>query len=65
MKKEPLEYDKLLRPGQVAEMLNLDAKTVTRWAKAGRINAVRLPSGHRRYRQAEVEAIARGERGNR
>jgi len=48
---------KLLTPGEVAALFRVDPKTVTRWAKAGRISAVRTPGGHCRFRQADVDAL--------
>ena len=53
MKRE-LEFDSLLTPSEVACMFALDPKTVTSWAKAGKLTSVRTPGGHRRYRGAEV-----------
>jgi excisionase family DNA binding protein len=32
----------------------LNPKTVTRWAKAGKLTAIRTLGGHRRYRESEV-----------
>jgi len=47
----------LLTPAQVAALFRVDAKTVTRWAQAGRLEAVRAPGGPRRYRAAQVHAL--------
>jgi excisionase family DNA binding protein len=47
----------LLTPAEVAAMFRVDPKTVTRWAKAGKITAIRTLGGHRRYRQSEVQAL--------
>ena len=33
----------LLTPGEVAARFRVDPKTVTRWANAGKLTAVRLP----------------------
>jgi excisionase family DNA binding protein len=44
----------LLTPREVASMFRVDPKTVTRWAKAGKLSAIRTLGGHRRYREAEV-----------
>lgn len=49
--------ERLLRPGQVADLFHVDAKTVRRWAKAGRLNAIRTVGGHRRFREAEVREL--------
>ena len=47
----------LLTPAEVASLFRVDPKTVTRWAKAGKITAIRTLGGHRRYRQSEVQAL--------
>ena len=44
----------LLTPAEVAKLFRVDPKTVTRWAKAGKINPIRTLGGHRRYRKSEV-----------
>ena len=43
------EAERMLRPREVALLFKVDPKTVTRWAKTGRLTPVVLPSGHRRY----------------
>ena len=50
----PREDDDLLTPAEVAQMFRVDPKTVTRWAKAGKLNYIRTMGGHRRYRRGEV-----------
>lgn len=47
----------LLTPSEVAAIFRVDPKTVTRWAKSGKLTAIRTLGGHRRYRQSEVKAI--------
>jgi len=47
----------LLTPAEVASLFRVDPKTVTRWAKAGKLTAIRTLGGHRRYRQSEVESL--------
>ena len=49
--------ERLLTPSEVAAMFRVDPKTVTRWAKAGKLTSIRTLGGHRRYRAAEVEAL--------
>jgi excisionase family DNA binding protein len=51
------EDEQLLTPAEVAAMFRVDPKTVTRWAKAGKLNSIRTLGGHRRYREAEVRAL--------
>jgi excisionase family DNA binding protein len=53
--------DRLLTPGEVASLFRVDPKTVTRWAAAGRINSIRTPGGHRRFRESEVRALLAGD----
>ncbi len=53
------DQDRLLTPAEVASMFRVDPKTVTRWARDGRLTAVRTLGGHRRYREAEVLALLR------
>ena len=41
-------------------MFRVDPKTVTRWAKAGKLTSIRTLGGHRRYKEGEVrELLAR------
>lgn len=40
-------------------MFRVDPKTVTRWARDGRLTAVRTLGGHRRYRESEVLGLLR------
>ena len=49
-----VENESLLTPAEVAAMFRVDPKTVTRWAKAGKLTAIRTLGGHRRYRESEV-----------
>ncbi|PRY43435.1 excisionase family DNA binding protein [Umezawaea tangerina] len=49
--------ERLLTPGEVANLFRVDPKTVTRWATAGRIGSIRTPGGHRRFRESEVQAL--------
>ncbi len=58
MQVEP--QDELLTPAAVAALLYVDPKTVTRWAAAGKLAAIRTPGGHRRYLRSEVLAIVAG-----
>lgn len=41
--------DDLLTPAEAAARLRVTTKTLRRWALAGQIEAVRLPSGQMRY----------------
>ena len=48
------ENDALLTPSEVAAMFRVNPKTVTRWARAGKISAIRTLGGHRRFRASEI-----------
>ena len=50
----------LLTPSEVASLFRVDPKTVTRWAKAGKLSAIRTLGGHRRYSEAEVRGLLTG-----
>lgn len=47
----------LLTPREVADLFGVDPKTVTRWAKAGKLTSIRTLGGHRRYRKSEVDEL--------
>jgi excisionase family DNA binding protein len=48
--------DQLMTPGEVARLFRVDPKTVTRWAKSGKLPAIRTLGGHRRFRVADIRA---------
>ena len=49
--------EKLLRPGQVASLFQVTRRTVSDWARAGKIDAIVTPGGHRRFRLCDVRAL--------
>ena len=49
--------EKLLTPSEVAAIFRVDPKTVTRWAKVGKLSSIRPLGGHRRFRELEVRAL--------
>lgn len=51
------EAEVLLTPAEVASLFRVDPKTVTRWAKAGKLSYIRTLGGHRRYPENEVRAL--------
>jgi excisionase family DNA binding protein len=53
--------EQLLTPSEVAKLFRVDPKTVTRWAKSGKLSSIRTLGGHRRYRAAEVRALLEGQ----
>jgi excisionase family DNA binding protein len=48
---------KYLRTAQVAELLQVSPKTVSRWAQEGRLPYVRTLGGHRRYPNRQIRAL--------
>lgn len=50
--------DQLLLPGEVARLLRVNPKTVSRWAQAGKITAVRTLGGHRRFSRDAILKMA-------
>jgi excisionase family DNA binding protein len=51
------EHEELLTPSEVAAMFRVNPKTVTRWARSGKISAIRTLGGHRRFRKSEITRI--------
>jgi excisionase family DNA binding protein len=47
--------DALLTPAEVARLFRVNPKTVTRWARAGKLTAIRTLGGHRRFRASEIQ----------
>ena len=47
-----------LRTGEVADILYVSPKTVSRWAKEGKLPFLRTLGGHRRYPEAEIRELA-------
>ena len=58
------EQEILLTPSEVAALFRVDPKTVTRWAKAGKLTSIRTLGGHRRYKESEVSALLKSIPGN-
>ena len=54
------DAERLLTPAEVASMFRVDPKTVTRWAKAGKLSSIRTLGGHRRYRESEIRGLIEG-----
>jgi excisionase family DNA binding protein len=49
--------NELLTPGEVATLFKVNPKTVTRWARSGKISAVRTLGGHRRFRASDIRRV--------
>lgn len=54
------ESETLLTPSEVAALFRVDPKTVTRWAKSGKLSSIRTLGGHRRYHEVEVRDLLNG-----
>jgi len=53
----PIAPNDLIAPAEVAALLYVDPKTVSRWAVAGKIHSIRTPGGHRRFLRSEILAM--------
>jgi excisionase family DNA binding protein len=60
MEAQSTESATLLTPAEVAALFRVDPKTVTRWAKSGKLSSIRTLGGHRRYRESEVRSLMNG-----
>jgi excisionase family DNA binding protein len=49
-----------LHTAQVADLLHVSPKTVSRWAKEGKLPFLKTLGGHRRYPEAEIRQLAEG-----
>jgi excisionase family DNA binding protein len=47
-----------LRTAQVADLLYVSPKTVSRWAKEGKLPFLKTLGGHRRFPAAEIRELA-------
>lgn len=56
------DNERLLTPGEIASMLRVDPKTVTRWAKAHKLSCVRTLGGHRRFPESEIKRLIEASR---
>jgi excisionase family DNA binding protein len=46
-----------LRTAEVADILHVSPKTVSRWAKEGKLPFLRTLGGHRRYPEREIRDL--------
>jgi len=51
--------DEMLSPAQVAAMFGVKSKTITTWARSGKIVTTRTPGGHHRFLRSDVERALR------
>jgi excisionase family DNA binding protein len=52
------ERDELLTPAEVAQMLDVRVKTVTGWARAGKLSQVHNVGGDMRFRASDVRHLS-------
>jgi excisionase family DNA binding protein len=55
MRPQPKSY---LRAAEAAAILHVSPKTISRWAREGKINHVVTLGGHRRFIRADIEVLA-------
>lgn len=55
----PDDEQRLLTPAEVAALFRVDPKTVTRWAKLGKLTSLRTLGNHRRFMEKEVHELLR------
>jgi excisionase family DNA binding protein len=53
-------YPSYLHTAEVADLLHVSPKTVSRWAKEGKLPFLKTLGGHRRYPEAEIRELAEG-----
>ncbi|MGI9862832.1 MerR family transcriptional regulator [Moorella naiadis] len=53
----PTGHDELLLPREVASIFRVTTRTLWNWEQRGVLVPVRLPTGQKRYRRNDVEAL--------
>jgi excisionase family DNA binding protein len=56
--KVTIESPRYLRTAEVADILYVSPKTVSRWAKEGKLPFLKTLGGHRRYPEAKIRELA-------
>ncbi len=57
-KANKIEAPAYLRTAEVADILHVSPKTVSRWAKEGKLPFLKTLGGHRRYPEAKIRELA-------
>lgn len=57
-RKAKIEVPAYLRTAEVADILHVSPKTVSRWAKEGKLPFLKTLGGHRRYPEERIRALA-------
>ena len=47
----------LLTTTEAGELLGVSGKTISRYADLGQVPVITLPSGHRRFRRSDLDAL--------
>ena len=55
------DQDRLLTPGEVADIFRVDQRTVSQWANRGQISYILTPGGYRRFPESEIQRLLDGE----
>jgi excisionase family DNA binding protein len=53
---------RLLKPKEASLILNVDRRTIWKWIREGKLQAIKLPGGQYRIPEGEIVKILRGER---
>jgi excisionase family DNA binding protein len=54
----PVAQRGYLRAAEAAALLQVSPKTISRWAREGKLGHVVTLGGHRRFQRADIEALA-------
>jgi excisionase family DNA binding protein len=54
----PAPQKAYLRAAEAAALLRVSPKTISRWAREGKLGHVVTLGGHRRFRRSDIEALA-------
>lgn len=49
--------EKIYKPKEVKEMLQISQQTIINWEKSGKLVAKRLPSGRRYFLQSQIDSL--------
>lgn len=52
------EPEDFLTPAEASRYLRVSTRTLQRYEAAGHLQVSRLPTGHRRYRRADLDALS-------
>jgi excisionase family DNA binding protein len=55
--------NRLLTPQEVALRFRVDLKTVSRWAKSGKLPGIKTPGNHWRFFENDVNDLLEGKEG--